>query len=241
MASEATAAAGDGPVRQSDGTWLLEPAEAGAAALQELLAKVHERGGGHVRWVVASPTEHTDAIAHAAHLTAARDLPQLRRPLPVDDASGDKPAVATRGFRPGTADEEAWMDANNRAFSAHPDQGGYTVERLHEHMAEPWFDPEGFRLHERDGRLAAFCWTRRHPATAEEAELGEIYAIGVDPGFQGLGLGRALVLAGLDWLSARGVTTAMLYTDSTNEAALRLYRQLGFLEHHIDRLYEAAI
>jgi mycothiol synthase len=229
-------------VERHDGTWALEPAEASSDALERLLQEVRRRGGGHVRWVVSGPSEHTDAVAHAAKLTAARDLPQLRRPLPLgDDGPGHATPTPTRALRPGTADEAAWVEANNRAFAEHPDQGGYTLERLHERMAEPWFDAEGFRLHERDGRLAAFCWTRVHPATADDPELGEIYAIGVDPDFQGLGLGRGLVLAGLEWLAAHGVATAMLYTDSTNTAALSLYRGLGFREHHTDRLYEAHI
>ena len=54
-------------------------------------------------------------------------------------------------------------------------------------MREPWFDPDGFRLHERDGRLAAFCWTK---VTTTSASC-EIYVIAVDPDFHGLGLGRS--------------------------------------------------
>jgi mycothiol synthase len=105
-------------------------------------------------------------------------------------------------------------------------------------MAEPWFDPEGFRLYERDGRLAAFCWTKVHPPASGEPELGEIFVIGVDPDFQGLGLGWALTEAGLAWLAAQGLATGMLYVDATNTTARALYDRLGFVLHHVDRLYE---
>jgi mycothiol synthase len=195
--------------------------------------------GGRVRWTVSNPTPATDDEAARRGLTHRRDVLQLRCPLPLPTAAGDQhPVVETRAFVPGSADEGAWLDTNNRAFAGHPDQAHFTLERLHGLLAEHWFDADGFRLHERDGRLAAFCWTKVHPPTADDPELGEIFVIGVDPEFQGLGLGRGLTEAGLAWLASRGVATGMLYVDASNTAARALYDRLGFVLHHVDRLYE---
>lgn len=186
------------------------------------------------RRIVQDPTEADDERAAAEGLIERRDVWQLRRPLPID-ASG---AVPTRAFVPGSADEAAWIAVNNRAFVGHPDQSGMTTDRLHDQLTEDWFDAEGFRLHERDGRLAAFCWTKRHPAIDGDPAMGEIYVVGVDPDFQRLGLGRALVLAGLAWLADAGDTVGMLYVDASNVRARSLYDELGFTRHHVDRLYE---
>jgi mycothiol synthase len=91
------------------------------------------------------------------------------------------------------------------------------------------------RLHFRDGRLAASCWTKVHDET--EPPMGEIYVISVDPDFQGLGLGKALALAGLDHLASVGMRVGMLYVDSDNQVAVKLYERLGFSVDHVDRAY----
>lgn len=191
----------------------------------------------HDWWVVTDPTAATDADANRRGLTQRRDLFQLRVTLPLADAIASGAPVDTRSLRPGTDDESAWINVNNRAFADHPDQGDFTLDRLHDRMAEPWFDAAGFRLHERGGRLAAFCWTKIHADVTPT--MGEIYVIGVDPDFQGLGLGRSMTVAGLSWLADHGQRIGMLYVDALNTPAVRLYESLGFTRHHTDRVYSA--
>lgn len=189
------------------------------------------------RRVVSSPTDEDDASARADGLTRIRDVWQLRRPLPTDTRA----TVATRAFVPHSADEAAWIELNNRAFATHPDQSNMTSARLHADMVTDWFDADGFRLHERDGKLAGFCWTKRHPSSGSDPAMGEIYVIGIDPDLQGLGLGRQLVRAGLDWLADAGEVVGMLYVDETNTTAVKLYASMGFERHHVDRVYEAPV
>jgi mycothiol synthase len=128
---------------------------------------------------------------------------------------------------------------NSRAFAWNPEQGGWTEETLRSRMDEPWFDPAGFLIHDRDGRMAGFCWTKVHSNT--QPRLGEIYVIGVDPDFQGLGLGRGLTLAGLASLASRGIGTGMLFVDAENVAAVKLYDSLGFEIHRTDAMYQKRI
>jgi mycothiol synthase len=70
--------------------------------------------------------------------------------------------------------------------------------------------------------------------------VGEIYIIGVQPEHQGRGLGRALVVAGLDHLAAVGAKTGMLYVDHTSRGAMLLYEDLGFRPVRLTTMYESS-
>lgn len=172
-------------------------------------------------------TESDTKEATADGLVLVRCIEQLRVALPLPSTGA---AISTRPFDPST-DAAAFLEVNNRAFAWHPDQSGWTEAQLVERMGEDWFDRDGFLLHERDGRLAGFCWTKIHPETPTDPELGEIFVIAVDPQFHGLGLGRSLTIAGLTHLAERNVRVGMLHVEHDNVAARSLYRDLGFTKH----------
>ncbi|MEV7622072.1 mycothiol synthase [Actinoplanes sp. NPDC089786] len=178
-------------------------------------------------------------FAEGLGFTRARVLWQMRRslgspPLPPNRLPD---GVTVREFRPGQ-DEAAWLAVNARAFSHHPEQGRWTERDLALREQEPWFDPAGFLLAvDIADTLLGFHWTKVHPATGADPALGEIYVLGVDPGGHRRGLGRALSVAGLTHLEAQGLSTAMLYVDESNEAAVRLYQSLEFGVHAADVMY----
>ncbi len=175
-----------------------------------------------------------DEAAASCGFEVERTLLQLRAPLPAPLGARVRADLQIRPFRPG-ADEDAWVAVNNRAFTGHPEQGSWTRATLLEREREPWFDPDDLVLGELAGRLVGSCWTKVH--REEDPPVGEIYAIGVDPDTHGTGVGRALVLAGLERMERSGLRTAMLYVDAANEPALRLYRSLGFRTVRVDRSY----
>ena len=160
--------------------------------------------------------------------TSDRTLLKMYCPLPLEPSS-----VETRAFTASDIDE--FVAVNNRAFSWHPEQSGLTAEAVAKDMEQPWFDAEGFRLHQIEGALAGFCWTKIHDE--DGTAVGEIYVIAVDPPFHGRGLGKALTLAGLDHITGLGITTAMLYVESDNEAAVATYEKLGFTVGRTDTLW----
>jgi mycothiol synthase len=232
-------------VSRGSGSWALEyvvdphhrtPDDVIAADLVSEAGRViAEAGGGHVHMWVNQPRPEHDRIASLIGLAPGRILYQMRRPLPYD-GEGVDPSFATRPFVVGR-DEEEWLEVNNRAFAWHPEQGGWDVATLKQREAEPWFDPEGFLLHEDgEGRLDGFCWTKIH--ADHDPPLGEIYVIAVDPqATSGRGLGRRLVAAGLAYLAGRGLDTGMLYVDAANTRAVRLYVDMGFVVNHLDQAY----
>ena len=203
--------------------------------IESTLATIKARGGGPVHWWANRSGAAERAVAAEHGLRQVRELMQMRRPLPLEpeiDAAAD--GVILRPFAVGR-DEDTWLQVNNHAFAAHPEQGAWTYADLLEREGQPWFDPEGFLLHEIDGQLAAFCWTKVH--ADHDPPVGEIYVIAVDPAFHGRGLGRAMTVAGLRWLHSRGITTGMLYVDAANVPAVSLYYDLGFTVHEVQRAF----
>ncbi|TLM74643.1 mycothiol synthase [Pseudarthrobacter sp. NamB4] len=159
--------------------------------------------------------------------TAGADLPEVVLPE----------GVSLRAFVPGR-DEDAWLALNRAAFAHHPEQGSLTRADLEARMAEDWFDPAGFLLAEdREGRLLGFHWTKVHPRHGAHPAIGEVYAVGVAPEAQGMGLGKALTVAGIKYLQELGLHAVMLYTDADNAPAVALYRRLGFTRWDMDVMY----
>jgi mycothiol synthase len=182
-------------------------------------------------------------------LSVVRELWQMSRPLAgewadLPDHDVELPeGLAVRPFRVGH-DEQAWLAVNARAFAGHAEQGRMTMTDLEERKAEPWFDPQGFLVVEDrdhrdadgDPRIAAFHWTKVEP---DDRSSGEVYVVGVDPDYQGRGLGTTVTLLGLQHLRAVGVGTAHLYVDGDNPAAIATYHRLGFERSAIDVMYAA--
>ena len=190
------------------------------------------------RYWVHGANADDDARGRRFGFTLERELLQMRVALPLPAPPRWPDDVTVRTFVPGQ-DEAAWVEVNNRAFAGHPEQGAWTVDMLRAREQEPWFDPDGFLLaFDADG-LAGFCWTKVHPPQPphEPDALGEIYVIGADPSRHGKGLGRALTAGGLQSLADRGITVGMLFVDGANEAAVGLYRSLGFTTSRTDCAY----
>lgn len=235
----------------------LDPTDPVEGPSGELVIHPQHRGQGHgmalVRALLAEADgyplrlwAHGDApaatrLGQAAGFERIRALWQMERSLlaPVEEPRYPD-GVKLRTFVVGQ-DEDSWADLNRRAFARHPEQGAWTREDLDLREREPWFDPDGFFLAERDGRLAGFHWTKIHGGDGGgdhgHESIGEVYVVGVDPDQRGGGLGRALTLTGMRYLRSRGLVRVMLYVDEANTAAIRLYESLGFSHRDTDVMF----
>jgi len=203
-------------------------------------AHVAMHGGGEAMLWIFDPAADDDGWLASEGFVSKRDLFQMRVPLPLGETAQFPDGMEVRAFQPGR-DEDAWLTVNNAAFGNHPDQGGWVRSTLERRMAEPWFDPSLFVLAFDDRGLAGSNWLKVHEPDGRDPRIGEIFVIGVDPGHQGLGLGRALAVEGLARVAARDITTGMLYVAGENAGALALYRALGFTVHRTDRAYRRRI
>ncbi len=211
-------------------------------ALLDRMAVADCPAGGRLRlWAHG---EHPGAAVLAARFgfARARTLWQMRRSLLAPLPAPELPAgVRLRSFDVGT-DELEFLRVNNAAFDWHPEQGGWDLDQVKLREAEPWFDPSGFLLAVDDAdHLLGFHWTKVHGGAGagihQHETIGEVYVLGVDPAARGMRLGAALTLAGLRHLRDRGLRQVMLYVEADNDAAIRVYQDLGFTRWDTDVSY----
>ena len=211
----------------------------------ELVSAIIEASGSRLRLWSHGDLPSAQSIAQRHGFQRVRTVVQMRRSLgdPIPDLDN---SIPIRSFLVGL-DEKAWLELNNAAFAGHPEQSDWSERDLAIRISESWFDASGFLVAEIDRQMAGFCWTKVHGGHTHQHSpddpihdhdpIGEIYIMGVSPNHRGRGVGRALTIAGLRYLRYQGIFSAMLYVDSSNESALKLYPSLGFTEWGRDVLY----
>jgi ribosomal-protein-alanine N-acetyltransferase len=112
----------------------------------------------------------------------------------------------------------------------------------HETFPDPWplaafqetlarAEVRGIALDDDDGRFLGYG------LCVLAADEGEILNLAVDPGLRRQGAGRALLEAMLDMLKAGGAAQVFLEVRRSNEAAIALYRSMGFVPLGSRRAY----
>lgn len=123
-------------------------------------------------------------------------------------------------------DESRFLDLNNQIFIGHPDQSDWDLKKLLAKMGELWFRSDRLLFMKRDGKDLGFFWLKEQQLIGEK--ICEIYVIGIIPSLQGEGLGKEILALALRQIISDGFSEAWVYTDESNEIALKLYRSFGF-------------
>ena len=183
--------------------------------------------------VIDTPCRDTDYVRVALlerHGFKRQEMETLYMTRPLSEPI--PPAIFPDGFTlrqaAGEQEElEAIVTLHQEAFGTQ----NMTIENRRAIMNNPAYIPElDLLLEAPGGTLAAFCYCTI-PTEANELSgrsEGEIAIMGTSPAFQKRGLGRAMLLAGLQRLKDFGVETATLGVSSENEGAHSVYFSVGF-------------
>jgi len=129
-------------------------------------------------------------------------------------------------------DEEVFMVARNVSFKEHYGSVQRTLEEIKAITNLPHFRPEGLFFAFDGDKVAGFCLTSIHPEECERRGIGvgHIDLVGTMPEYRGKGIGRALLLTGIEYLR-REVPVVELSVEGKNSNALALYSSVGFKEY----------
>lgn len=200
----------------------------------ERLREVHRARGVHVRlhsganindtWRIATLERHSFSVV--------RYFLRMERALDVAIPEPQLPPGFTLRPVAGEHEVQAWVEMFNQSFIDHWNHHPLTVERLLHIWREPGYRREyDLVAIAPDGTFAAFCASGVDPE--ENARTGRneagINVLGTRRGFRRMGLGRAMLLAGLRRLQADDFASAQLVVDADSlTGATRLYEAVGF-------------
>ena len=165
------------------------------------------------------------------NITMAMDIDKYQ-PRPVTLP----PGFSIRTWRDG--DEPAWIRVKRAAFEDDTPDGWWSRT----FGARYDFDPRGWHLCEHRGQVVgiAAAVVTRFPDTGEVMGCC-IEWVGVVPQFRGLGLGRALVTACLNYAKPFKPNPMVLVTQPYRKSAVAIYQSLGFTTVREWREYTAAV
>ncbi len=134
--------------------------------------------------------------------------------------------ITIRTFKPGQ-DEQLYHHLINSAFAGHFALTTVPFEQILHWIKQPNFNPDGIFFAFAGAEPAGICAAIVHPNAESE---GWIEDLAVMPAYRRQGVGRVLLLTGVNWLRQR-VSNIKLGVEGKNERALPLYTSVGFERH----------
>jgi mycothiol synthase len=184
------------------------------------------------------------ALLESCGFTSDREFQTMERSLSEPISEPQLPSGFTLRHAQGSQEAEAWVEMRNQACIDHWNYHPLTVEEHVHWLTDPNYRPElDLIAVARDRTFAAFCSCNIFPQENERngSNDGWISSLGTRRGFRRLGLGRAMLLAGMNQLKIAGMEKVRLGVDAKNpNGARQLYESSGFRKLHSSVLYVKA-
>jgi mycothiol synthase len=148
-------------------------------------------------------------------------------------------------LRDGNHDPQAWAELYNESFVDHFNFHPHDAEFVRHWQHDPDYRPElNLVAVAPDGTLAAFAWC--HISVEQNKRTGRregsVGLLGTRRGHRRIGLGRAMLLAGMQRLREAGMANATLGVDASSPTgATVLYESAGFATFYSRTLYSREI
>jgi len=196
------------------GSRLLERALAGVARRHPQVAEISTSF-----WL---PNEAAEAFTMKHDLERVRTFWLMERPRGPIGEPAWPPGIRLAGHDGTDRQYRDIAAAYNDSFAHHYHSVQTTIEETHGIFERPGMRLDGLMLAYRGDECVGFCRGELHASRGEIAVLGTIQSA------RGIGLGRALLRWGVQWLERETPGRVTLLVDGQNESALSLYRSEGF-------------
>jgi len=204
----------------------------------ERIAEVGQERGkpAQLRAGARSTNGERIAVLERNGFTIARYFLRMVRPLDEPIPEPQLPEGFKVRHLNGEEEAEAWVESFNLSFIDHYNHHPLPVADRKHWMTESSYAPErDLVVVAPDGIIAAFamCWINPQENERTGRNEGWVNILGTRRGYRKMGLGRAVLLAGLRRLKADGVDCALLGVDAASPTgATRLYESVGFRQLH---------
>lgn len=190
---------------------------------------------------IRSHEEYTKALLEKHNFEIARYFFRMLRPLNEPIPEPQFPDGYTLRHVSNEQDLEKWVETFNLSFIDHWNHHPAVLEEHKHWLTDEKYNPErDLVLVAPDGTFAGFCFCEVDPDdnTRNNRKHGWIGMLGTRRGYRGLGLGKGLLLAGMQRLKTEGMEFAVLGVDSQNPSgALQLYESVGFTKKYTSISY----
>jgi len=211
----------------------------GSALLKRIEQRARDVGGRYLDISVAAQQDAARQFLSArgftiVHYSWQMFLPDVHSAPPPQWPAG----YSTRTFVPGQ-DERTSVQIENESFQDHWEYVPVEIGEIEGFVRSPSFRADGVIYAVYQGQAVGECWNwidDEYIAQSGE-KRGEIWCLCVHPQHRRRGLGRALLLAGVQWLRQQGMASARLCVDGANERAKHLYESVGFVTQRTDIWY----